>query len=45
MNEQPHKVFNFANLCKENTQKIFEEDSSKNVNDFTNAGQKFKLFF
>ena len=45
MNEKPPKVVSFANVCKENTQKILEEDSSKNVNDYTNAGQKFKLFF
>ena len=38
MNDRSQKVFSFANLCKENTQKILEEDSSKNDNDFTNTG-------
>ena len=38
MNEQSQKVFSFANLCKESTQKILEEDSSKNDNDFPNTG-------
>ena len=43
MNEQPHRVFNFANLCKKNIQKIVGDNNLQTDNNDPNRGEKFNL--
>ena len=43
MNEQHHEVFNYANLCKENSQKIVGDNNLQTYNNEPNTGEKFNL--
>ena len=43
MNEQPHKVLNFANSCKENTRINFGYSSLQTYSDEPNTGETFNL--
>ena len=43
MNERSHKMFNFANSCKENTRIKFGDNNLQTYNNDPNTGEKFNL--